>query len=183
MVIHSHASENGQDTALHTRSHLVSGIILLALGVLALAFPFITSIGIELTLGVLISAFGLVEVIRAFNQRRTGKIVGSLLLGGIALILGLALLFFPVSGVVALSLFLMAFFVASGLMKLFTAYQIRTAPRASWLALSGGLSLALGLILIVALPGAALWVLGILVGVDLIFSGLAQIGLGTVKQP
>lgn len=157
----------------------IAGVMAISLGVLAIVFPVAVSIGAELTLGLLLTAFGAVELFRAFRIGRTRRMWGAALLGVVATGAGLLMLFFPARGLVFISILLIVYFLAGGVFKLVSAFQMRPISGWMWSALSGALSLFLGLILWAMLPGAALWVLGLFLGVDLLFFGAGQLALSS----
>lgn len=180
MASSSHTGhETGRAEALSLkRAYWISGGLAVALGVLAIVFPLAASIGVELIIGAILTAAGLIELFRVFWMRRAGRILANLLVGLLLLATGILLLAFPLQGVVSLTIVVAAFFAALGTVKLVYAVQMRRSPGWPWLAVSGAVSVALGLILLFALPEAAFWALGLLVGIDLIFFGAAQIALG-----
>ena len=165
------------DWASSKWSYRASGALAALLGILAIVFPVAASIGFELLLGAILVAYGLVELARVFWVRGTGHILANLLVGLLAIATGLLLLAFPMQGVLSLTILFGAFFMAIGSLKLIYAFQERQGPGWTWGALSGALSVALGVLLVTALPGAALWAIGMLVGIDLIFFGATQFAI------
>ena len=160
----------------------VTGVAAIVIGTFALIYPLAASIGVSLAIGAMLAVLGVVELARAFRMRRTRRVVAAALFGGLAVIAGLVLMFLPETGVISLTILLIAYLLAGGVLRLISAWQARQARGAIWLAVSGVLSLALGIILWVALPGAALWALGLIFGIDVIVFGFAQIALA-MYQP
>lgn len=159
----------------------IAGVLAIVFGILAIIFPIAASIGIELMVGLILTAFGVVELLRAFWLRRTGKIIGAALLGAVAIAAGLMLLAFPAAGLFSFSVILIAYFLVAGVFKLISAFQLRPHPSWKWTALSGAASLLLGVVLWAAMPGAALWVLGLLFGIDLLIFGFSQLALANAE--
>lgn len=126
------------------RPLMIVGAVVTALGVLAIAFPFATGIGVELLFGGLLVAGGIVHVLHAFGVRGWTGFVGEVALGALYLIAGLVVLSNPLFGLATLTLILGAFFLADGLVEIYTAWTVR--PESNWSGLldSGLLSLALG---------------------------------------
>jgi uncharacterized membrane protein HdeD (DUF308 family) len=83
----------------------------------------------------------------------------------------------PVQGTLTLTLVLSAYFAAEGVVTIMYALLHRREPatRWGWLIASGILDLVVGGLIIAALPGSALWAIGLLVGIDLMFGGFALI--------
>jgi uncharacterized membrane protein HdeD (DUF308 family) len=74
-------------------------------------------------------------------------------------------------------------FFALGVLELIGAWQVRGAPGAGWLGLSGAISLILGVLLLVDLPSSAEWAIGLLVGINLVFWGVrALVAASALKQ-
>ena len=162
----------------HPKTFITLGVISVVLGFAALLFPFAATLAVELMLGAVLVAAGIAQVGHGV-QLRAWKGWGVLVVGGVlsALVGGL-LLFFPLTGALSLTLLLAAFFLVGGVMRAFLAARVRPQSGWGWLLASGLLSAALGVIVLTQWPQAAQWLLGLLLGVDLIFSGtfLVQIG-------
>ena len=92
-----------------------------------------------------------------------------------SLAVGVLLIWYPLAGAVSLTILLTAFFIAEGIFQLVTSIAYRDAMGGSWgwLLVSGIADLALAAIIILGWPVTAVWVLGLLVGINLITSGFA----------
>jgi uncharacterized membrane protein HdeD (DUF308 family) len=86
-------------------------------------------------------------------------------------------LIYPLRGVLTLTLVLATFFLAEGAAKIMMAVQLRSTPKWGWLLVSGLLALLLGVLIWVEFPSTAAWVLGVLLGIDLLFSGVVLVML------
>ena len=162
------------------RPLMIVGGVLTALGVLAIAFPFATGIGVELLLGGLLVVGGIVHALHAFSARRWTGFVGEVALGALYLIAGLVVLSNPLLGLATLTLILGAFFLVDGIVEIYTAWTVRPESNWSGLLVSGLLSLALAGLILVGWPSTAAWAVGLLFGVNLLTTGiaLAAIALG-----
>ncbi len=147
------------------------GIVFLVLGCLAIAFPWVATLSLELTIGALLVVAGIAIGVQAFSGPRWKGRAMSLGLAALALISGVLMLFFPLAGVVTLTTLVMLYFLLTGATKLWFAYQSRPAIGWGWILTSGILSLALGLLMLFQLEELLPWVLGLLLGVDFIFGG------------
>jgi uncharacterized membrane protein HdeD (DUF308 family) len=105
------------------------------------------------------------------------NIAATLLLAILTLASGIILLVFPLAGLITLTMFLAAYFIAAGILKVIHALQRRGIPGWGWALVSGLISIALGVLIWSGFPGTALWVLGVIIGIDLIFYGWALIFL------
>lgn len=166
-----------QDTYQHRWNFWIAGGVAIVAGVLAIILPVIATLAATLLFGALLTVSGVVECIAAIRSRGAGRIALRLFMGLIAVAAGLVLLFEPLSGAVALTLLLSAYFVAAGLFRMFLAWALRESGSWGWMLASGLLSLALGVLILSGLPGSALWILGLLIGVDLIFYGATLIAI------
>jgi uncharacterized membrane protein HdeD (DUF308 family) len=70
-----------------------------------------------------------------------------------------------------LTMLLTVFFAMEGIAKISLAFMMRPLARWSWVLFSGATSLLLAIIILMGWPGTALWVLGLLVGINMIFLG------------
>lgn len=154
-----------------------TGVVAIIIGVLALLFPFATSIGVGLATGVLLVVLGLSEGVRALRTRRSGNVTMTALFGGVALVTGTLMLAFPTAGVATMAIWLIAFFVVGGCVRVAMSLQLRGARGWWWLFGSGVLSVLLGAGLWMALPGAAYWAVGAVFGVDALLFGAALFAL------
>jgi uncharacterized membrane protein HdeD (DUF308 family) len=157
---------------------LVEGIVLVVLGMAAIALPVIATLAVAIFLGWLFLISGVVGLITTFMMRNAPGFWWSLLSAVLALGAGLVLLAWPVSGAVSLTLVLIVFFVIEGVASIMLALQHReSAPRWGWLLASGIVDLILAGLILAALPGTAAWALGLLVGINMIFGGASLIGM------
>lgn len=166
------------------RPLLMVGGILSILGVLAVAFPFATGIGVEIALGALFIVGGIAQGVHAFGTRGWTGFLGEAVLGGLYLVAGLAILSNPVLGLATLTLLVGAFFLADGLIELSMGLRVR--PETSWIGLlvSGVFSLVLAGLILVGWPATTTWAIGLLVGVNLFTTGiaLAAVAMGTRRM-
>jgi uncharacterized membrane protein HdeD (DUF308 family) len=162
---------------LHWGWFLALGIILVGLGVAAVAAPLVATLTAELLFGWLLVVSGIAHGIHAFRGRNWKGSMFQILLGVFSLAVGIMLLLYPLRGVLTLTLVLAAFFVAEGIAKIMMAVQLRSTPKWGWLLVSGLLALLLGILIWIEFPGTAAWVIGVLLGIDLVFSGVALIML------
>lgn len=171
----------------------ISGLSSLLIGGIAIAFPLAASITAELLLGAILVVSGGIQIIRAIASGRSSvNRVWSLLFGMTALLAGGVLLLYPLEGLLSLTIVLASFFIVAGVFKVILAWNMRPANLSTrelpgvngwgWLAFSGALSVVLGALLFWGLPVTAVWALGFLVGIDLIFSGASEIAFARALQ-
>lgn len=101
----------------------------------------------------------------------------AIFIGLLSIAAGLFLLLFPLEGVVALTLVLIALFLAAGVVKCAYAWKLRDGKGWGWMLAAGLASLTFGVLIWTGLPGSAFWVLGLLVGIDLMLYGASLLAL------
>ena len=150
------------------------GILLVVVGTISLLFPFLAALSLNLVVGVTLLVGGGATLVHAWRTRgwrgtAVQALLGLLYLGG-----GLIFLTNPFAGVLALTVMLGAFFAADGAARIMLALRIRP-QRAWWLfLLTGGLALVLGVLVLLGLPsGWSVAFLGIVVGINMIFTGVS----------
>jgi uncharacterized membrane protein HdeD (DUF308 family) len=152
---------------------VVLGVVLIAVGVLSLLFPLLAALSFNLVVGVSLIVGGIATLSHAFTARgwRGGiwqAALGLLYVGG-----GAIFLINPFAGLLALTVALGAFFAADGAARMLLARAIR--PQRGWglFFASGLLSLLLGALVLLGLPGGwSVGILGTVIGVNLSLSGV-----------
>jgi uncharacterized membrane protein HdeD (DUF308 family) len=168
----------------HWAMFLVEGIILVILGFAAIAVPLIATIALTIVIGWLFLISGIVGLITTFWARHAPGFWWSLISALIGIAAGIVLLAWPLSGSVSLTLVLIAFFVIEGIATVLYAIEHRgqLSGRWGWMLVSGIVDLILAAIIFAGLPGTALWALGLLVGINLLFGGTAMIGMALAAR-
>lgn len=164
---------------------LLLGICLIILGVLAISLPLLTALTFQYLIGVLLIVGSGFLAVHAFSMQGASRKLVSLAIAGVYLLFGILLFVYPIAGVLALTLFFAAFFLIEGAFKVVASVAHRGLPNWGWGLLSGIVSIILGIIIWTGWPGSALWAIGLLIGIDLIFSGwwIAMLGLALHTLP
>ena len=149
------------------------GILLVILGIAAVAFPFVTTIAAKVFLGWLFLIAGIVQVFHAFSTRTWSAFFLDLLIGVLYVIAGAWLAFFPLTGIITLTFLLAVMFILHGVLQGTIALNIRPYVGWIWMLLAGIVGVVVGVLLILKLPSSATWAIGLLVGTNLIMSGVA----------
>ncbi|MDF2096780.1 HdeD family acid-resistance protein [Aquibaculum arenosum] len=162
----------------HVTGFLLYGAVLCLLGLFAILAPSFAAVAISLLLGWLLLIAGALGIFAVFRSGSSEPGYWSnLLMSVVFLLAGATLLWRPLAGVLTLTIILAAYFLATGLFKLGAAARYRStmARGWTWMLVSGVIDLVLGLLIVFGLPGSADWVLGLLVGINLLFTGLALV--------
>ena len=154
---------------------LIQGVIMIILGALAIIWPQISTIAIDIYVGWVLLLSGLVGLATIFIAPDAPAFLWGLLTAALCLFAGVLLLWHPVEGAISLTLVLLAFFLVEGIFQIAAAIRDRDAFPDSWgwMLMSGIADLILAALIISGWPGTASWALGLIVGVNLITSGLA----------
>jgi uncharacterized membrane protein HdeD (DUF308 family) len=157
---------------------LAFGIITLAIGVLALAWPGRTLIVVAVVFGAQLIVMGIFRFIAAFavEDLSAGSRVLLALLGVLSLIIGLYAVRHILITLLALVLLLGIFWVVSGTVELFTALSHRQMHGRGWTAFMGILSILAGIVVLIY-PSISLLVLAVVLGIWLLVFGVMQISL------
>jgi uncharacterized membrane protein HdeD (DUF308 family) len=153
---------------------MIEGILLIALGILAVALPAFTTFSIVLLLGWILLIGGIVHLYRALRHIKTSSFWLSLINSLVAIVIGILLLVYPLSGMVFLTLMLGIFFLFEGVTEIALAIHLKAvSANWGWLLASGILALILSLIIWSGWPKNSAWVVGLLVGINLFFFGFS----------
>ena len=166
---------------LHWSIFLIQGVIFAVLGVVAVIWPYISTVAVDVYIGALFLLAGVAGLVLMIYAPGVTSFVWSLLTAALSLLVGVLLLWHPVEGAVPLTLVLIAFFVAEGIFQIAASIGYREAFPDSWgwMLASGIAELILAALLIAGWPGTAGWALGLIVGVSLIVSGLTILIVAT----
>jgi len=160
----------------HWKLFLTQGVAMVVLGVAAVALPNISTLEIELLVGWLFIVGGFLRVITIFRKCHLPGFWWSLLSGLLAMALGVILIARPLQGIVTLTIVLTAFFVIEGVAAIFIALDFRRhLHNWGWTLLSGVISLGLAYLIVKGWPSTAAWVIGLYVGINMIFLGWSLI--------
>jgi uncharacterized membrane protein HdeD (DUF308 family) len=155
---------------------LAFGIILMLLGIAAVVRAVTATVASMVFFGWLLLFSGIIELVHAFM---VGKWAGFFLHILVALLFGITgalMVFRPVISAEAVTLVMSVFFLVAGLYQLFASMWTHL-PGWGWQAANGALSAIMGVLLLMQWPASGLWVVGLFVGIDLIFYGGAWIAL------
>ena len=153
--------------------YLLQGILMAAAGVLALIYPMLASVAMMALLGWILIASGVVQSIGLIGARHVPHFWLQLISAVLAILIGLLLLRNPDAGLLIMTVLLIVFFVVEGISKIIFALNIRPFPGWLWVLLSGVVGLLLGAYLWANMPLSSEWVLGVLLGIQLICEGAA----------
>ena len=150
------------------------GILMVLCGILAISLPLASSIGIVIVLAWLILFAGISHLIFAFHCHSIGAFLWQVLLAIAYGAAGIYMLMNPLLGVLSLTLVLAVFLLFEGVLELALYFRIRRIRHAGWVLFDGIVTLILGILIWAQWPSSSLWIIGTLVGISLIFSGISR---------
>ena len=161
----------------HWRLFLFQGAIMIGLGALAIAAPVWATLAVDVYVGWLFLISGAVGLVAMFSARSVPGFLWTFVTALLSVAVGALLLWRPIEGVLSLTIVLTAFFIVEGIFQAAAALIYRDGMPGSWgwLLVSGLADLALAAIIIMGWPGTVVWILGLLVGVNLLTSGWAVV--------
>jgi uncharacterized membrane protein HdeD (DUF308 family) len=160
------------------------GVVFLIAGVIALGSVVAATASAVLIVGIMMMMGGAAEIVAAFGVKSWGKFLFWLLLGVLYVAAGIIAILNPFAAATILTLFLGAALVVGGVLRIFLAFQMKEAGKPwGWVVFSGLITLLLGIMIIAKWPASSFFVLGIFLGIDLLFIGSAWISMGlALKQ-
>jgi uncharacterized membrane protein HdeD (DUF308 family) len=155
------------------------GILLVLCGTTAIVVPPLTiayTLATVIVLGVLLMVAGIVTIVSSFWIGKWSGMLLHLLAGILYVVIGFIITERPGEATMLMTLFIAVTFIVLGAFRIVSALAIRF-PQWGWILFNGIITFLLGVVIYRHLRESALWVIGILVGVELIFNGWSWIML------
>jgi uncharacterized membrane protein HdeD (DUF308 family) len=177
-------SEVSAAVKAHWKAFLFEGILLVILGLAAMIVPPLASLAVTIFLGWLFLISGIAGLALTFWTRRMPGFWWSLISAVLGIVAGIVLLARPVQGTLTLTIVVGAYFLAEGVATIMYALEHRRelSGRWSWILIAGLMDLVIAAIIITGLPGSAMWAIGLLVGINLLFGGATLIGVALAAR-
>jgi uncharacterized membrane protein HdeD (DUF308 family) len=161
----------------HWGAFLAEGIILIILGAAAVLLPPLATLSVAILLGWLFLISGITGLVTTFRMRQAPGFVWSLLSAVLGIVAGIVLIAFPASGALSLTLVVIVFFAIEGVATIMYALEHKRelSGRWGWMLISGLVDLFLAGIILAGFPVSAAWAVGLLVGINMMFGGVALV--------
>ncbi len=173
---------NGYDDIRRSSGWFIGlGVALIFLGIVAMGAAIFTTLISMMLFGWLLLIGGVIEGIHAFRVRTWSGLLLQLLIGILSIIIGFLVAANPGAGALALTLLLAAFFVIGGLFRILHAAS-EHLPGRGWVMFSGIVNIFLGIFIWMHWPTSAFWVIGMFIGIDLMFTGWWFVTLGVMSR-
>jgi uncharacterized membrane protein HdeD (DUF308 family) len=160
---------------------LALGIIMVILGTLALGSALVVTLVSMIFFGWLLIFAGVFEAVQSFWQKRWGGFFVHLGVGILYAIVGFMLVANPEASAVALTLLMAIFFIVAGIFRIIAALSMRF-PHWGWMLISGIAALILGVLIWRQWPASGFWIIGLFIGIELIFTGWSWVMLSLAAR-
>jgi uncharacterized membrane protein HdeD (DUF308 family) len=157
-------------------------VLLIVLGVLAIALPWMAAIAITSVVAWLMIFGGLAHLSVAFSSRGAGAFVWELLVSLAYIFTGGYMVFHPVIGAATLTLLLTSFFLIEGVLEIASFFQMRKHGGSGWMLFDGIITLALAGLIWAHWPSSALWAIGTIVGISMVVSGWKWLMIALISR-
>jgi uncharacterized membrane protein HdeD (DUF308 family) len=161
---------------------IVLSVLMIVAGVLAIILPQASGIAVTILVGWLLLFCGGAHLAYAWQMRRSGGLWWGILIGIIYIVAGGYLLLRPMVGLATLTLVLAAYLVAASILEFILAFQLRPLTGSGWLLLDGIITLILAILIGWTWLASTLWVVGTLVGISMLFSGITRLMLSLAAR-
>src|ERR1700728_1381449 len=151
------------------------GVLLIVFGVVAVGSPFLAAVAVNAVVAWLIVLAAVVHLMLAFGAHGAGSMIWKVLVGIAYLCFGAYLIMHPVLGVASLTLLLASLFLIEGILDIVLFFKMPQMQRSTWVLVDGIITLLLGLMIYAQWPSSSAWAIGTLVGLSMIFSGVARV--------
>ncbi len=163
--------------ALPKRLRMV-GIVFILFGILAILLPGWATLAGELIVAWMLTLWGVVGLWFAWEMRAAKEWQYAAIAFGITLLLGVVFLLWPRFGIETLTVVMMLVFLAEGVVSILLGLRMSSQVKDwGWMMFSGACSLILGGMILFGWPDTAVWVLGILLGVNFLSTGISLLML------
>ena len=154
------------------------GIVYIVAGLVALGSVVFATVATVFFVGIMMIIAGAAEIFNSFQIKTWGRFVLWLLLGAFYIVAGFAAFDNPLLAAALLTLLLGFALTASGITRIILGVGMKQGTPWLWVVASGVITLLLGLVILAHWPISSLYILGLFLGIDLVFAGLGWIGIG-----
>ncbi|MEP3046428.1 MAG: HdeD family acid-resistance protein [Roseibium sp.] len=158
------------------------GLMMAAVGLLAIIFPFATSLTANFMIGWVFVLMGFLSISTSFTVNGTGPFFGVFLVGALTIAAGVFLIANPDQGLVILTFIIAIIFMFEGAYYVMAAFELRPEDGWGWMLFSGMISVVVGLMIVAKIHGASLIILGLMVGVNFLSSGISMVMISRAAQ-
>jgi uncharacterized membrane protein HdeD (DUF308 family) len=165
-----------EEVRAHRTWYLCVGIALIILGTIAIGSAEIMTMVSVMFLGWILIFAGVFEIVHGFARRAWGGFFINLMGGLLYAVTGLLMVSHPGVAAITLTFMIAMLLIVAGTFRLIVAFSTPIHHR-GWLILNGLISLFLGFCIMDSWPVSGLWIIGLFIGIDMIFDGWTEVML------
>jgi uncharacterized membrane protein HdeD (DUF308 family) len=162
--------------------YLVAAVLFIVLGMFSIAEPGIAGLGVTLLVGWLLVFGSGMHFLSAFHGGGARHVIFHILIGVLYLLGGLYFVSHPVLAIGTLTLLLAGIILAEGVFEVVAYFRMRAEGASSWMLLNAIVTLLLGGLIWFHWPSSSVWAIGILVGVNLLMTGITRLMFGLAAR-
>jgi len=170
------------DVRTATTWSIVLSVLMIAAGVLAISLPMIAGIAVTAIVGWLLLFSGVFHLAFAWRAGRPATVLWQILLGALYGAIGLYIIASPVAGLASLTLAIVLYLLIEGVLEFVLWSRLRSVPGSGWLMVDGIITLVLAVMIWSTWPSSAVWVVGTLIGISMLFSGITRLMLSMAAR-
>jgi len=186
----NHVTSMGTTARHAVQWSIVLSILMIVAGILAIMSPLAAGEAVTVIVGVLFIFSGVAHIVFGWEVRelRTkGATVWEMLLAALYVVLGVYLLSHVSLGLTSLTLALALYLFVEAVLEFVLSFQLRPLPGSGWFMFDGIVSLILAILIWRTWPANTIWVIGTIVGISMLFSGISRLAFsmaahGLVKE-
>ena len=157
-------------------------VLMIVAGILAICSPLAAGLAINVFVGWLLVFSGCFHIVFSWDRRTAGGFTWDLLVGLLYVIIGGYLLLHPVRGLESLTLALAIYLLLEAILEFMMGFTLLPLPGSGWLIFDGVITLILAVMIWRTWPSSSAWVVGLLVGISMLFSGTSRLALSLAAR-
>ncbi|MGB2628117.1 MAG: DUF308 domain-containing protein [Candidatus Acidiferrum sp.] len=157
-------------------------VLFIILGIISIAEPMMAALAVALLVGWLLIFAGGAHLVSAFSGGGAGRVIWQVLIGIVYLVGGFYFLTHPLLSVGTLTLVLAGIILAEGVFEIIAYFKTRSSGASVWLLINGLITLLLGGLIWFHWPSSSVWAIGILLGVNLLMTGMTRLMFGLAAR-
>jgi len=162
--------------------YIVAAVLFIVLGMFAIIEPAVAGLGVTLLVGWLLIFGGIAHLIAAFKGGGARHVVLQILIGVAYLVGGIYCLTHPLLAIGTLTLLLAAVILAGGVLEIISYFRLKGEGASGWMLFNGVIAILLGGMIWFHWPSSSVWAIGILVGVNLLMTGMTRLMFGLAAR-
>jgi uncharacterized membrane protein HdeD (DUF308 family) len=158
--------------------YIAAAVLFILLGIFGIVEPGVASLGVTLLVGWLLLIGAVFHFIAAFKGGGAKQVIFQVLIGLLYAVGGIYFLTHTIMATATLTLLLAAIILAEGVIEIVSYFRNRREGASGWLLFNGIITLLLGGLIWFHWPSSTVWAIGILVGVNLLMTGISRLAFG-----